>query len=99
VDAGFTYEPVGYVGNAAGAWTNIQVVPADFNGDHRTDVLVYRTDNGAYAKLYSDGSVDAGFTYEPTQYAGGAAGAWTNIQIVAADFNADGKADLLISHT
>jgi hypothetical protein len=33
------------------------------------------------------------------QYVGNASGAWTTIQRVAADFNGDGKTDLLVSHT
>jgi hypothetical protein len=34
---------VQYVGNAPGAWTNIQMMPADFNGDGRTDILISHT--------------------------------------------------------
>ncbi len=85
-----------YVGNAPNAWINIRMIAADFNGDLKTDVLVYRTDTGAYAKWFSDGGIDAGFTDEPTQYVGGAPNAWTNIQMVPGDFNHDGVGDLLV---
>jgi hypothetical protein len=95
----FAAQPIGYVHSASGAWTNIQMVAADFNGDGKTDIMVYRTDNGAYAKWFSDGGVDAGFIYQPIGYVANAPGAWTNIQMVAADFNGDGKTDIMVYRT
>jgi hypothetical protein len=43
VNAGFQSQAVGYVAGAPGAWTNVVVVPADFNGDGQTDLLVHGT--------------------------------------------------------
>jgi hypothetical protein len=51
------------------------MVTADFNGDRKTDLLVYRPDTGAYQKWYSDGLVDPNFVTEPTHYVGNASGA------------------------
>jgi hypothetical protein len=79
-----------------GGWTNVGMVPADFNGDGRTDILVYRTDNGLFAKWYSDGGVDSTFLYQITGQVGGG---WTNVGMVPADFNGDGRTDILVYHT
>jgi hypothetical protein len=89
----FTIEPVQYVG---GVWTNVQMVAADFNGDRVTDILAYRADNGAFHKWYSDGVDDFWFTYEPTHYVGNAPGAWTNVQMVPANFDVNGRSDVLV---
>jgi hypothetical protein len=47
---------------------------ADFKGDGRTDVLVYRPNDGAFAKWYSDGGADAGFQGQAVGYVAGAPG-------------------------
>jgi hypothetical protein len=94
----FNYQPIRYIGGKPGFWPNAQLIPLDFNGDKKTDILVFNPSDGGYVKWYSDGTVGPDFNYQPIRYIGGKPGFWTNVQLISVDFNKDGKIDILVFH-
>jgi hypothetical protein len=94
--ADFVYEASRFIGGSAGVLPGAQVITGDFNGDGATDVLVFRSSDGAFFKWYGDPSESADFVYEPLRYVGGSAGAFPGMQVVTGDFNNDGKTDVVL---
>lgn len=65
---------------------NWQIYPADFNGDRRADLFLYRAD-GMWFRVSFDRSGGTSYVY----------GRWaTNWGITPGDFNGDGRADLFV---
>ena len=68
----------------------------DFDGDGRTDVLVFRSSDGYFAKWYSDAARGPDFVYTAPRYIGGSPGAFPGAQLVVGDFDGDGSTDVLV---
>src|SRR5207249_1271248 len=79
-------------------FTGAQIIPGDFNGDHKTDLLVFRGSDGAFFKMYSNDSStpSADFLYEPLRYLGGASNVISHAQIISGDWNGDGYTDVVV---
>jgi RHS repeat-associated protein len=67
--------------------------PGDFNGDRKTDILV-RNINGTWAILYSTGTTFISVAFTFNQTVGYSNGEVTD-KVLTADFNGDGKTDIL----
>ncbi len=74
-----------YVAGDARWASDWQLTPADFNGDGRTDMFLYRS-NGQWFRVFF---ADTGTQYSPGVWAGG----WT---ISAGKFNSDPRTDLFL---
>lgn len=94
----FGYNPGQFLQDTPGAVVEAQMLRADFNADGKSDVLAFRPADGAYWKLYSDGTGTGStftFAYAP-RYLGGSPGALAGAQMIPMDFNGDGKSDVLV---
>jgi hypothetical protein len=69
---------------------------ADFDGDGKTDVLVFRPSDGYVGKWYSDTPRSSVFDYQTAQYIGGSPGAFSGAQLLVGDFDGDGIDDVLV---
>jgi hypothetical protein len=93
-------QPVRYLGGSPGAITGAQWIPGDFDGNGRSDFLVYRTSDGAYWKAYGDsGSPAPDLAFQPVRYAGDAPGVVTGATPARSDFNGDLRSDVLLSRS
>ncbi|MDP4262233.1 MAG: SpvB/TcaC N-terminal domain-containing protein [Bacteroidota bacterium] len=73
---------------------NYRIYPGDFNGDRKTDLLVHHDDN-TWGIMYSDGKSYSGaypFTFQQTV---ATSGLDVTDKIIVADFDGDGKSDIL----
>jgi hypothetical protein len=59
------------------------MMTGDFNGDGKTDVLMFRSSDGAFAKWFSDGTEDAGWNYQLGNYIGGSPGTVSGAQMIS----------------
>jgi RHS repeat-associated protein len=80
---------------------NCRAFPGDFNGDKKTDLLVHYSDNN-WGILYSDGKTyhlnADGFVFQKPVLTIGYEISPIN-KVVVADFNGDGKSDILHGYT
>ncbi|MCA9468265.1 MAG: VCBS repeat-containing protein, partial [Nitrospira sp.] len=78
-------------GNSGANWTGYEVIPGDYNGDGKTDILLhgrYGTANGDNLGL----STGTGFTI----WTWASASNWSGYEVIPGDYNGDGKADLYL---
>ena len=70
-----------------------KIFPGDFNGDHKTDLLV-RNSSGVWNIMYSTGTsfITVPFTFQQTVTM---TGSYSDDKIIVGDFNGDGKSDIL----
>ncbi|HXH28810.1 MAG TPA: FG-GAP-like repeat-containing protein, partial [Candidatus Polarisedimenticolia bacterium] len=92
----FVYTQTRYIGGAAGTVTGATLIPADVNGDRKMDFFVFRPSDGAFWKWYNYGGRQPDFAYQPARYLGGRPGLLPNARMIPADFNGDGKEDMII---
>ena len=92
----FAYTEARYIGGSPGALPGAQLIVGDFDGDGRSDVLVFRPDDGYFAKWYSDAGRGPDFAYTEARYIGGSPGALPGAQLIVGDFDGDGRADVLV---
>jgi hypothetical protein len=92
------YQQQRFIGGKAGVVQGAQMIPADFNGDKKTDILIFRSSDGAFWKWYGDtGGPSADFSsYQQQRFIGGKAGVVMGAQMIPGDFNGDGKTDILV---
>ncbi|MGH8078715.1 MAG: FG-GAP-like repeat-containing protein, partial [Lysobacter sp.] len=79
-------------------WYHSNIVTSDFNGDGKADVMAhYRFSNSSSVALLL-ANASGGFNYlqDITTQHGLTASQWYNVTPTSADFNGDGKADLLL---
>ncbi len=72
---------------------------ADINGDEKADLISYNSSTGTAYSAISNG--DGTFSTQIVTNLGIGSGSWTSwdVQIQMADFNGDGKADMLLTTT
>jgi hypothetical protein len=68
----------------------------DFDGDGRSDVLVFRPSDGYFSKWYSGATRDPDFLYQQGRHVGGSPGALPDAQLLIGDFDGDGRSDVLV---
>lgn len=74
------------------SWSNPQIVTGDFDGNGKTDIAVVNPNQGGIATYFSNGNglFTAAFSAQPgTDWV-----SWPNPQLLAGDFNGDGRTDL-----
>ena len=91
----FNYQPVRFIGGKPGVWSGAQLIPIDFDGNGKVDILAFRPSDGAFAKWYSDGNIGPDFNYQPVRFIGGQSGRWSDAQLIPIDFDGNGKVDIL----
>ncbi|MGH9843252.1 MAG: FG-GAP repeat domain-containing protein, partial [Blastocatellia bacterium] len=92
----FNYQASRFIGGRPGALQGAQLIPGDFNGDGKTDILVFHSSDGQFAKWYSDATIGPDFNYQPEHFIGRGAGDLPDAQLIPGDFNGDGKTDILV---
>ncbi len=88
-----------FVGGAPGIAPGVQMMPMDFNGDGKQDLLVFKPSTGTYWKWYSDSRVGTGFISQPgIRFDSNPESLYTphtGSQMIPVDFDGDGKDDIL----
>ncbi|MGH9843926.1 MAG: FG-GAP repeat domain-containing protein, partial [Blastocatellia bacterium] len=92
----FIYQASRFIAGGPGALPGAQLIPGDFNGDGKTDILVFRSSDGQFAKWYGGGTIGPDFNYQAGRFIAGSPGALQGAQLIPGDFNGDGKTDILV---
>jgi len=72
-----------------------EILPGDFNGDGKTDFLAYNRQCGSWSIYYSTGT---SFVAVPFNFNGYTPSGFNdNYQVKVADYNGDGKTDILVA--
>jgi RHS repeat-associated protein len=94
-ESGTLANPV-YSDDTGGNWSAYSFASGDFNGDGKTDIMMYYHLGGwqIFVRLaLGDGR------FGPSQYYYDGTGNWSSYYPAFGDFNGDGRTDMLLSHT
>ena len=94
LDFGIPRPNIRYSLNPENVATSDKIVPADFDGDGKTDILVVR-DQEAYILVIDGISAASGYSYQ-SSIRGPIAGINKDSKLFVGDFNGDRKTDLLV---
>src|SRR5439155_4894108 len=92
--ADFQYQAGRYIGGAPNAFPGATLLPGDFNGDGKTDILVLRSSDGYVAKWYGSATISPDFVYTPAVYMGGTPGSFPGAAAIIGDFDGNGQDDV-----